>query len=171
MASPAICLADRVARAATEVSIHDCTLAWPCSWYSRACSRQSSLSASRAQRASSVSPASYSLTAAEIIPATAGGSGPYLVLGHYFVAGCGDVTLGQVRDVGSSGFLAVVPQREERGALRISTFHNGDHRGGNTGTERMVSDRFRRRDASQRPAGPLVPLEQPDLVEETGGVP
>src|ERR1035437_1303954 len=74
MASWAICLADGVTSAAREVSIQGCTLACPCSWYSRACRRQSSLSASRAHRASRVSPASYSATAAEIILATTGGS-------------------------------------------------------------------------------------------------
>jgi hypothetical protein len=67
----------------------------------------------------------------------------YLIRSNYLVAGCGDVTLGQVWEVGGAGLLAVVPQREERGLLRVAAFHSGDHRGDDTDTERMVGDRFR----------------------------
>src|SRR5581483_11324865 len=74
-ASSAICLAEAVCRLAREVSIHGWRFCWPWSWYSRAWRRHSSLSASRAQRASRVCPVSYSATASWIIAATAAGSG------------------------------------------------------------------------------------------------
>jgi hypothetical protein len=54
--------ADWVRSAAAEVSIQGGTSSWPCAWYSRAWMRHSSLSASLASWASTVSWTSYSST-------------------------------------------------------------------------------------------------------------
>jgi hypothetical protein len=54
------------------------------------------------------------------------GERPDLIGGDGLIRGCGDVPLGQVRQVGGAGLLGVVPQREEGSPVRVSAFRGGE---------------------------------------------
>ncbi len=75
--------------------------------------------------------------------------------------------MGQVR---GARLLGVVPEGQERGALRVGAFQGRQDGGDHAGAEAVVGDRLGRRNPGGLPSGARVALELPDLVKERSDV-
>jgi hypothetical protein len=92
----------------------------------------------------------------------------HLVGSDFGVGGGHDVRLADRGHVPNSGLLGVVEQAQRRRLSWVGAFHDRQQIPDDGRPERVLSNALRVVDPGDPPAGSLVPLEQPHLVQEVG---
>ena len=157
-----------VRSAVTDVSCHG-VVSYPCAWYSTACSRLSSLSASLATFDSGVLPVSYSATRSWNTLAASFGHACRLVHGDAFCGLRGHVGAADCGHIADPGLSRVMQQAHGRRAPHIRAFDRGQDHAHDAHPERVLGDRLREPHQPQ-PARAGQVLERADL-EQVGGRP